>query len=587
MKQTTTEIRENLIEQLDWQAAQRDDERVAQLLYAGEKADSVHTLDEAGLLDEFFAFLAESQVMNIWKQYEISALQRVFIPTIYFLLLYGSRVLFGIESMNALPVLLFSNVAVMTLIGFNAHWVREGLSKRGASQRTEERPYVLMDAQTLAETICKSSLLELEKLFNDTIHGLAQYGFFMAEVMVALDGTQIVTTAHFSGRGCQKVSEWKTDRKGLKVEVVKLVYGWRLIALIDLTTLIPVAFKMVQIQEHESPYLLALVKQAQANLAPQSRIVTLVADRAYLDGDDLYQLDQMHIRFVVIAKTNMAAYGTALCKAVETDTYYERIETVHHSQGRNQTQERLRTRLQTVTEIRTWESYRPPAVAGEQLRFAHRPALNAVIVRIWDNQELDTPCVFLTNQAVDNPWLIFDLYDDRSWIENGIFRNSKQFWQLTRGFPKRTQAGVHTHLTFVMLITTVATAFRLWKKVHSSAETQRNLPNRTFSFQTLQPSAGTVVPQPQPQPSATHLAAATPDDNQPLYSHHRLGGIGPSRWRQELRRLNRDKLIVFFANTYGIFDLPVFLTLTRVPCHLPPDYDSPQAILARFAIQLE
>lgn len=591
MKQTSTGIRENLIGQLDWQAANRDDKGVAQRLYAGEKADGVHTLDEAGLLDEFFAFLAESQVMNLWKQYEISALQRVFIPTIYFLLLYGSRVLFGIESMNALPVLLFSNGAVMSLIGFNARLVQEGTQRvpgqRGAKQRTDERTYVLMDAQTLAETICKSSLTELEKLFNGTIHGLAKYGIFLAEMMVAIDGTRIVTTAYFSGCGCQKVTEWKTNRKGLKVEVVKLVYGWRLLALIDLMTLIPVALKIVQIQEHESPYLIELVKQAQANLAPHSRIVTLVADKAYVDGDDLYQLDQMNLRFVVIAKTNMAAYGTALCKAVETDTFYERTETVLRGQGRDQVTETLRTRLQTVTDIRTWESYRPPPVEGTQLRFADRPALNAVLVRIWQNQELDHPCIFLTNQAVDNPWLIFDLYDDRSWIENGLFRNSKQFWQLTRWFPKRNQAGVHTHLTFVMLITAVATAFRLWKKAHSRHDTQLNLPKRTFSFQTLPPSTGTGLPQPQPQPSATHLATATPDDKESLYSHHLLRGIGPARWRQELRRLNRDKLIVFFANTYGVFDLPVFLTLTRVPFHLPPDYDSPHAILARFAIQRE
>jgi hypothetical protein len=65
--------------------------------------------------------------------------------------------LFGINSMNALPALLFSKIAVMTLIGFNARVVKEGMSKRGQSQRTNARPYVLMDPQTLAETICKDN----------------------------------------------------------------------------------------------------------------------------------------------------------------------------------------------------------------------------------------------------------------------------------------------------------------------------------------------------------------------------------------------------------------------------------------------
>jgi len=72
-KQTATEVRQHLIEQLDWQVAERADQRVAAQLYVGEKADAVHPLDEAGLLDEFLALLTERGVMGFWKTYEISA----------------------------------------------------------------------------------------------------------------------------------------------------------------------------------------------------------------------------------------------------------------------------------------------------------------------------------------------------------------------------------------------------------------------------------------------------------------------------------------------------------------------------------
>jgi Transposase DDE domain len=586
-QQSQSEIRQNLVEQLDWQVAERDDQKVAQALYAGEKADGVHTLDEAGLLDEFFAFLETSEILAFWKGYEIQALQRVFLPTIYFVLLYGSRILFGIESMNALPVLLFSNVAVMTLIGFNAQVVRQGLTKRGAQQRTGERLYALMDAQTLAATICKSSGQELERLFNGTIHCLARFGLFMAEMMVALDGTKISTTKNFAGCGCLSVSKTKRTRQGLQVEVVELLFGWRLIVLIDLTTLMPIAMKVVQIQEHESPHLIALVKQAQANLAPYSRIVTLVADRAYLDGADLYALDQMQIRFVVIAKTNMAVYGTALCKSVETDLSYERSQTVAHGHGRNQTSATLLTRIQVVTDIRTWESYRPPKEAGKPLRFADRPALNAVLVRIWNNVVLEQPRIFLTNGSVAQPWLIVDLYDDRSWIENGLFRNTKQFWSLTRWFPKRDEAGVRTHLTFVLLMTATATAFRLWTKANTAPPTLPDPPATPFALPTSPNHTPDTTPDAAPPATATHLAATLSAAQPPAFSHHLLAGQGPSRWRQELTRLNRDKLIVFFGTAYGIFDIPVFLTLTGVPFQLPPDFDSHDAILIRYGILQE
>jgi len=118
--QTATEIRTHLAENLSWRFAERDDQAVAQALYNGEAVDTVHTLDEVGLLDGFFAFLEASGVFAHWRTYTIAGIYRVFLPAIYFLLLYGTRILFGIASSNALPELLFSNVAVMQLIGFNA-----------------------------------------------------------------------------------------------------------------------------------------------------------------------------------------------------------------------------------------------------------------------------------------------------------------------------------------------------------------------------------------------------------------------------------------------------------------------------------
>ena len=215
-RQSQSEIRQHLAEQLDWQFAERNDQVIAQALYAGQAVDGVHTLDEAGLLDGFFTFLKEAKVMAAWQGFDINGIQRIFIPTIYFVLLYGTRLLFGIESSNALPVLLFSNVAVMTLIGFNTLAVANGMTKRGQSQRTGKRAYVLLDPQTLAETICKSTVRELEELFNGTIACLAAFGIFMAEVMVAVDGTQIVTGPEYAGCGCLKITKRKRNEQGIQ-----------------------------------------------------------------------------------------------------------------------------------------------------------------------------------------------------------------------------------------------------------------------------------------------------------------------------------------------------------------------------------
>ena len=152
----------------------------------------------------------------------------MFLPVLVFVLLYGVRVLCGINSTNALSSLLFSNVPVMLVIGFTVEQVTVGLTRRGASQRTAASEYALLDPQTLANTISKASAAALMTLFNGSIHCLAAFGLFMAEVMVAVDGTRIITTPTFADCGCLKVEEHRRDRKGADVIVVKLLFGWRL-----------------------------------------------------------------------------------------------------------------------------------------------------------------------------------------------------------------------------------------------------------------------------------------------------------------------------------------------------------------------
>lgn len=421
-----------------------------------------------------------------------------------------------------------------------------------------------MDPQTLARTICKASAAALADLFNGTIQLLAVAHIFPEQVMAAVDGTKIPTTRRYQGCGQQPETRRKRQRDGSWVEVTDLIFGWRLIALVDLVTLIPIAIKIVQIQEHEAPHLLELLAQAQRNLAPCSRIVSLVVDRAYVDGPTLYQIDQQGIIWYLVAKANMAARHTALALSAE-GTPQERITLVRHGHGREATVEPLRTELIPVRGIRTWSAYRPVAEAGERLAFADRPALNAVVLKMWRNALPDPttgPWVILSNGPVAAPWTLVDAYDDRSWIENGLFRNAKQFWTLTQWFPEKTEAGVRAHLTFVLLMMATATAYRLWDKAQHEAL----------------PVTPAHLAQPVP-PTATGAPPPTP----PRLSHTQLAGQGAQRWRQELRRQHRDQLIVFVGDTYGIFDTHELMVLTGVPLRqLPPHLGSTADILRRY-----
>jgi hypothetical protein len=592
--QTTTEVRTNLTEQLDWHFAERDDPFVAQALVSGAGVDGVHTLDEAGLLDGFFAFLQETKVMSQWQSFQLEAVQRVFLPAISFVLLYGVRVLFGIGSTNALPQLLFSNGAVMSLIGFTAYQVAHGLSERGAAARTEASDYVLMDPQTLAETISQASAVELEGLFNGTIHCLAAFGVFMAEVMVAVDGTPVVTPATYSGCGCQRKKRRRRNRAGVEVKEVVVVFGGRLIVLVDLVTLIPLALKIVRIQSHQAPYLLELVRQAQRNLEPYSRIRWLVVDRAYVAGPSLYALHELGIKFVVIAKTNMTIYATA-CRLSHRALIHERVETRSRGHGDQAWTEQVVSRARAVTDLRDWAAYRPPKQPRKHLARRDRPALNAVVVQQWRNEIPSGGArVYLTNLSLTNPWTVVDAYDDRSWIENGLFRQSKQFWRLTRWFPQKSEAGVRSHLVLVMLMFAVAAAYRLWDKQSAEDTPPSTTPTQpSVAYRQIDPQTGEVTDLPTPQPtSATHLAShlplatdteVNPAQDMPNLAYSLLDGQGTARWRRELAQQNRDKVIVFKDHRYGIFDTHELMVLSGIPVRdVPAHLGSRADILRRY-----
>src|SRR3989449_5655812 len=139
MPQTRDEITENLAERLCWQVARRDDARVARRLYRKQVVDGVYRLDAGAVLDDFFHFLQAFGVMALLEQLRGAAIDRVMVPFVQYVLLYGLKTLFGIERINALPALLLSDEALMRLVGFNAQQVRQGVCQRGRTKRQGER----------------------------------------------------------------------------------------------------------------------------------------------------------------------------------------------------------------------------------------------------------------------------------------------------------------------------------------------------------------------------------------------------------------------------------------------------------------
>ncbi len=538
-----------VLERLSWQLARRDDKRVAQALYAGEEMEEMHELSEAGLLDEFFAFLEEIGLMGVLEELALPGVQRVLVPTVQFVLLYVLKVLVGGQSMHELPRVLFSDVALMELVGFNARQVEEGLTKRGDAHRQTKKKQGPLSAQSLADNISKLSREQMERLFNQMVQCVVGWGLLDGERIAALDGSKLPTPASY--QGCGKLKQTRRVKvKGQKERAIEeyYVYGWKVLVLIDVHTRLPLAMKVVQIQEYEGRWLVPLLEQAQHNLGVRGHISTIVIDRGYLDGEDLWQVDQLGVIFVVVGKANMTITQDAQALA-KRERSHVRERVVGHGHGKTARQERLRTELVGIEGLTTYDDYGDP----QQTQYAHRrdyqgKPINAVVVRRWDNRLPATDgTVYLTNGPISDPFVVFDTYDWRSVIENGIFKEGKHPWHLGR-FPKKAEAAVIVHCHFTVLVMALATAFRLWQAQQASPPAQET---------NTRPSVSTTL----------------------------LGGEGTARWRLRLKEENRDKVIVFFSDAYGIFHLAELAILSGVRLHrLPSHLGSSQAILQRYDI---
>jgi Transposase DDE domain len=465
------------------------------------------------------------------------AIQREMVPYVQYVLLYGLKTLFGIDSMHALPALLFSDEALMQLVGFNAQQVRQGLCQRGAAQRQGERTPGPISPETLANNIVKLNLRDLDGLFNGAIRAVAQAGLFGKQVTGIVDATDLETTARYAGCGQATRKRKVTDKHGHVREIEVTVYGWKLIVLIDARTKIPLAVKVVPIQAHETLLLRALVTQARTNLAGDARLHKVVFDKGFLDGTDLWWLDQRGITFVVPAKANLAVTADAQAQAAagEGITVGRRTHTVRHGHGKTAWTERLETEVVGITGVTTYDQYGTPEHARHASRrdFQANP-INAVVVRQWQSKDYGPggKAVFLTNAAVQRPLQPFDAYDDRSLIENCCIKAATQQWDLGHP-PQKTARAVRVHVVFTLLMFALATAYRL--------QCEREA----------------------------------------------IGGepVGWQRWRRRLLEQTRDKVIVFAQGCYGIFHLAEYSLLLGVKLKdRPPGIGAHQEILAKYGL---
>jgi len=99
----------------------------------------------------------------------------------------------------------------------------------------------------------------MERLFNSMVHLLARRGLFAGKVQVALDGSKVPTPESYEG--CGKLKQTRSVKvKGQKEAATEeyYVYGWKVLVLIEVQTRLPLAMKLVKIQDYEGKWLVPL-----------------------------------------------------------------------------------------------------------------------------------------------------------------------------------------------------------------------------------------------------------------------------------------------------------------------------------------
>jgi len=426
-----------------WQFYERAQREVYRKLKVRERPEVVVGAGW-GFLDHFFIFLFS---LGFFARIDFrpQRVKRVMIPTVLMILTYEMKQLTGISSMNQLEEHLFRDTALLKIIGFTARQIQEGFCQRGKGKRRGP-----MHRDTLADFLSKFSSKEVDFILREAVRVLVKHKLIRGRTYI-LDATDLRTTKRYKGCGVKKVvkREW-SSKEGKEVEIVKYVYGYKLLVLLEARHKIVVAARVVKINEHEKNFTKELVREGQRRTGGKVRV--LLVDRGFIDGVLLWWLSKkMKIKFVIPARSNME---------VSQDIRGFRSEKADGQ--RIFTEETKEIKVMGVRGLLSYDQFGEEAHRRTKGRkdFKANP-INAVMVIRWDRKDYPPgkEKVFLTNLPVSGPMRIIDQYDLRSEIENRGFRELKQGYHLLK-YPQKTVAAVRAHAVLTLIIYSLVNAYK-------------------------------------------------------------------------------------------------------------------------------
>ncbi len=519
----------NITHRLSFQTAVKDQAGIAQDLADGKDVPEVYNLSDAGFFDEFFYFLDEIGIMPRLAELDPKISSRP--TTIRFpavILIYLMRIVAGLAFFWHIEPVVLQSQALMRLLGFNGREIMDGTSLRGrkkpepesSSSAAESSSSAAGSSSSITENangdeprsvirgpICADSVANyiqaiaasaLERLFNTVVSVLAANSFFPKTLHATLDASEIESTEKCEG--CGMVSKEKPPplrlRKGRIKKVMERVFGFKIWVVWEPVSGLPLALRFTTIETADVILAREVVAQAQDNLGEHATLASIAFDRGFTDGTFWWWLHQQGIQFFVPAKSNMAVYRDALaCVASGIRQSRQKTRKVGHGKNRKSVVDRW--------EAIGIEGLTSAGFYGELGSGSHEHAnsfvanpINAVVVAddpYRQNNPNVATMVILTNAPVAKPLTAYDRYDQRSNMENGLFREAKQAWFIERP-AKNTDRAFRAHVYLTLITMALTTAFRSWLEQQDKKERAGvNTGIRVFRQQVRQDNCNKII----------------------------------------------------------------------------------------------
>ena len=209
-------------------------------LAAGAEPDGLLGISDARIVDHFLFFVEELGVMEALRGLRPEGVRREVIPAELFIVLYFLRCLARIPSQESLPDLLFSDTALMLRLGFNAHQVELGITKRGGSRRKGARRNVPVDPEAISKNVGRLDLEAVRAFVHLVLAAVwAKQPVVSAKGLFVIDGSFVEPGESTPGAGVTSRSTSVRTTDGVKT-VNEVTVGFKMVWMWSVETGLPV-----------------------------------------------------------------------------------------------------------------------------------------------------------------------------------------------------------------------------------------------------------------------------------------------------------------------------------------------------------